>query len=157
MKTKSKAKILAFLTASTLLLSGCVEEKKEVVEIDGVKYIKNEDEYTKIDLYNRVFEPGTHILHYVNIPSAKTSSVYDYYIDQGYNNGSFFIDEAPEGYRLVGVTSYSNNDGYDEFIIYIFVNEKTVIVNGRYDDKINEIVYDSPGVIKEESSLTLEP
>ena len=156
MNRKKKALLLSCL-ASLAILSGCSSAKNETIQIDGETYIKSGEEYTKVDVSDRTFAPGEHILHYVDIPVSKNNTISNSYLNQGFNNGSFFIDEVPDGYKLVGVTSYSNNDGYNNYIVYIFVNEKTVIVHGSYDEYTNEVVYETPGTIIEDESLELVP
>ncbi|MBR4178563.1 MAG: hypothetical protein IKR57_04370 [Bacilli bacterium] len=160
-KRRKKALVLSSLL-SLSILCGCGSESKtvntnETIEIDGETYIKSGGEYNKIEVVDRTFEPGEHIIHYVDIPVEKKRTITDANINQGFDNAAFYMDEIPEGYKLIGVTSYSNDNGFSNFIVYIFVNEVTVIAKGRYDVYTNEIVYETPGKVVEESSLTLEP
>ena len=154
MNKRKKALLLSSI-ASLCILCGC--SKTETIEIEGTTYIKNGEEYQKIDISDRRFEPGQHIIHYVDIPIRKTSAIPDSELNQGFNNGAFYVDIVPEGYKLVSVTTFSNNDGYDYVIVYILVNEKPVIAKGSYDTEINEIVYETPGTVVEETCLNLEP
>ena len=149
---------MAFIASllSLCILSGC-RTKMKTVEIDGDEYIMNGEEYTKINLEDKVFEPGTHIIHYIDIPHSESSTLSDKEINQGYGNGAFYIGEPPEGYKLVGVTSYANSSGNDNHIVYIFVNEKTVVAKASFDPYGREVVYETPGQIVDEPSLNLEP
>ena len=156
---KKKALILSTL-ASLAILSGCSSESKEeskTITVNGEQYVQNGDEYIKIDVSPRTFEPGTHVIHYIDIPNKSDNTLSNKYIKKGFDNAAFSIGDLPDGYKLVGVTDYSTYSGYSYYIIYILVNEKTVIAEGRYDEFTQEVVYETPGKIVEEEALTLEP
>ena len=155
MNKRKKALLLSSIAALSILC-GC-GSKKETVEVDGETYIKNEEEYTKVEVGDRIFEPGTHIIHYIDIPASAYYPVGGKLIEQGFDNAAFYVDNVPEGYKLVGVTSYSNSSGNDYYIVYVFVNEVPVIAKGRYDVNFNEVVYETPGKIVVDTALTLEP
>lgn len=159
MNKRKKALLLAS-AASLCILCGC-GKKTETVEIDGEIYVVVADEYTKIDIPDKTFEPGTHIIHYVDIPDPKppTFKKGGHHLHQGFDNAMLYTGEVPEGYKLVGVTSYAHDDDYsfDYYIVYIFVNEKTVVAKGSYDAKNNEVVYETPGEVVEDVALGLEP
>ena len=40
------------------------KDDEKLIIIDGEKYVKSGEEYTKIDLSPKVFEPGTHRIIY---------------------------------------------------------------------------------------------
>ena len=152
MKNKKKALLLASI-ASLGILCGC--GKVKTIEVDDETYVESNGEYIRLDIEPKVYEPGTHVIQYVhNIHDGN----HDYYkrkhLKEGFNN-IIFTPEIPEGYKIVGTTSYSNNDGYDYFIIYIMVNDKTVEVEGVFDAETNSIIYNDPGKVIEEKALEL--
>ena len=150
MKNK-KAFILAAL-ASFSVLAGC--NKTKTIQINGETYIQNGEEYNKIEMEPKIFEPGTHIIHYIKTLN-NGNAVRQRNIIDGYDSLYFTDVEVPSGYKLSGVTSYSSQDGYDEYIIYIFVNDKTVEVNPTYNTRTNEVMYTSVGnIIEDEMTLS---
>ena len=161
MDIKKKAWLLSSI-ASLSILCGCgsnteTQDTNTLVTVDGEQYIQNGNEYTKLDITPKRFEEGEHIIHYVDIPVSKRNAIPDSSLNQGFGNASFAIDDIPEGYKLAGVTSYSNGDGKSYFIVYVFVNEVPVIAEGSYDINSNTVVYETPGKIVDEKTMTLEP
>ena len=152
MKNKKKALLLASI-ASLGILCGCGKEKHKTIETEDGTYIETNGEYVKVEVLPKVYEPGTHIIQFVH----KNSDGYSYdrsYLIEGFDN-LLFAPEVPEGYKAIGSTSYSTNDGFDNYTIYIMVNEVTVEVEGRYDVTLNSILYNTPGKIIEEKTLGL--
>ena len=152
MNKNKKALLLSSITALSILC-GCGTETK-TIQIEGETYVQSGEEYVKVEVSDRTFEPGTHVIHYVDIV-RNGESINSGNIVQGYDNAYFnFPADVPEGYKVIGATSYSNNSGYDSYIVYILVNEKTVVAKGRYDSNTNEVVYETPGeVIEQELTL----
>lgn len=161
MDIKKKAWLLSSIV-SLATLCGCgsssgTQDTNTLVTVDGEQYIQNGNEYTKLDITPKRFEEGTHIIHYVDIPVSKRSTISDNKINQGFGNSAFAIDDIPEGYKLAGVTSYSNSNGNSYFIVYVYVNEVPVIAEGSYDINSNTVVYETPGKVIKEQAMTLEP
>ena len=151
MKYKSKKALILAALASISVLSGC--NKAKIIQIDGETYIQSGEEYNKIEMKPKIFEPGTHIIHYIKTLN-NGSAVRQKNIDDGYDSLYFTDVVVPDGYKLSAVTSYSSQDGYDEYIIYIFVNDKTVEVEPSYNTRTNEVMYTSVGnVIEDEMKL----
>ncbi|MBR4178356.1 MAG: hypothetical protein IKR57_03300 [Bacilli bacterium] len=144
MNKKNKAIILSALLSATLL-AGC-DDKKEVVEIDGKNYVKNGEEYIEVFEKTKIFEPGTHYIHYYNYIS--------------YNNPdrqSGFSDSynvpVLEGYEVFSVEPVLRN-GYTYGYMYIFVNTQRVEATASYDYNKNEYYFCNPGVLVEEHKLS---
>ena len=154
MKKENKALLLA-LVASLSFLCGC-SKKANTIETEDGTYVEQNGEYVKLNLEPVVFEPGTHVIKYVSLCDDVDGNwrIVDSYLKTGFDN-PVKTPEVPEGYKLVGVTSYANNDGYDRYIIYIFVNEERVEAEGKYYPEINMVLYNTPGTIINEKSLEL--
>ena len=161
MSIKKKAWLLSSI-ASLAILCGCgsnteTQDTNTLVTIDGEQYIQNGNEYTKLDITPKRFEEGEHIIHYVDIPVSKRNAIPDSGLNQGFGNASLAIEEMPEGYKIIGFTSYSNGGGTSYYMIYLLVNEVPVIAAGSYDINSNSVVYETPGKIVDEKTMTLEP
>ena len=149
MNRKKKALLLASI-ASLAILSGCGSKNPEInkLQIDGETYVQNGDEYVKVYISPKVFEPGQHRIAYVT--EAKGS----YNFHSGWDSIYTGI-EVPEGYELTGISTASENDGYTDVIIYTFVNTKRVEAEGTYNSRINSIEYITPGRVVEEKVLEM--
>ena len=149
-KNKRKALLLAGL-ASMAILCGCSNnDNNKTVEIEGVIYVQNGDEYVKVDTTPKVFEPGEHIIHYTydrgnNRVGGET----------GWGTSDLNLPETPEGYRYVEtITLDEAGYGHTSSLVHIFVNVERVEVQAQYDSKNNTIVYPEPGKVIEEMILT---
>ncbi|MBR4178561.1 MAG: hypothetical protein IKR57_04360 [Bacilli bacterium] len=146
MKRKKKALLLASI-ASLCLLCGC--NNTEVVVIEGEQYVKNGEEYTRVDLTPKVFEPGQHVIHYTVRPSSFQGA-------EGWGTSTIEVPEVPEGYRYVNtITLDEAGYGHTSALVHVFVNEKRVEVVGTYNSKTNTIEYIEPGKIVEEKVLEM--
>ena len=152
MNNKKKALLLASI-ASLSILCGCGSAPKSIETKDGT-YVESNGEYVKVEVLPKTFEPGTHIIQYVHKVNEERSSYHNSQLTEGYNN-SLFSPEVPEGYKIIGTTGYSNKDGYDNYMVYIMVNEETVEVEGRYDINTNSVMYNIPGKVIKEKTLGL--
>ena len=144
MKRKKKALLLASV-ASLCILCGC--NNAEVVEIEGEQYVKNGEEYTRVDLTPKVFEPGEHIINY-SVDSNDIAGA------TGWGKGRVYFPETPEGYRFVetiveGNGGYGSTSGY----VNIYVNVVRVEVKGTYNPRTNTVEYIEPGVVVDELTL----
>ena len=146
MKRRKKALLLAS-ALSLCVLCGCGEA--QTVEIDGVTYVQNGDEYTRIDIVPRVFEPGEHVIYYtVNRGDSSFGG------KDGWGTSKLNIPEVPEGYRYVETLSLDEGGyGYTDALVHIFVNEKKVEVKGTYNTRTNTVEYNEPGRVVEELTL----
>ena len=153
MNRKKKALLLAS-ALSLCVLCGCGEEEKqenEVIEIEGVTYLKSGDEYTRVDITPRVFEPGEHIIHYTAYFGKKVIHGED-----GWGTSDLEIPETPEGYRYVETIALDEGGtGYTNSLVHIYVNEKRVEAMGVYNPKTNTVEYDIPGEVIEEKVLEM--
>ena len=146
MNRRKKALVLSGI-ASLLLLCGCGETN--TVTIDGVEYIQRGDEYVKLDLSPVTFEPGTHIIHYTYHFGSQSIGG-----QTGWGTSNLQMPEVPEGYRFVETLSVDEGGhGYTNTLVHIFVNEKTVEVQGTYNPNTNTIEYKEPGKVVEELTL----
>ena len=155
MNNKKKALLLASI-ASLSILCGCGSpstKRVKSIETEDGTYIESNGEYVRLDISPKVFEPGTHIIQYVHKVNDG-SSYHNSQLTEGYNN-SLFSPDVPEGYKIIGTTGYSNNYGYDNYMVYIMVNEETVEVEGRYDINTNSVMYNIPGKVVKEKTLGL--
>ena len=146
MKNRKKALLLASI-ASLCILCGCKEN--EVIEIDGEQYIKSGEDYTRLDLSPREFEPGTHVIRYSDDSDSHLG-------EPGWGNSIINIPEVPEGYKYVETISIIS-EGYGSHIgyVHIFVNTKTVLARGVYNPETNRIEYSEPGEVVEERALEM--
>ena len=153
MNNRKKAILLSCLS-SIALLTGCSEAKSNTIQVEGETYVQSGDEYVKVNVAPKLFEPGEHVISYVIKPNDG-SSLGTNYLTEGYNNPWFNLNDVPQGYKVIGFSDYSTNSGYSNFLVYILVNEVTVEVEGSYDVRTNSIVYLNPGKLVEENILTL--
>ena len=142
MKKNKKALLLASI-ASLCILCGC---EKEIIEIEGEQYIKSGEEYTKLDLTPKVFEPGTHRMFYTYHYGGKHRKT-----KSGWNKNIIIIPEAPEGYEYVETIE---DDGAANYY-YMYINVERVEVKGTYNQETNEIEYIGPGVVAKDRTLEL--
>ena len=142
MNRRKKTLLLAAI-ASLCILCGC---GKEVIEIDGEQYVKNGEEYIKLDLSPKVFEPGTHRMFYTYHYGGKHRET-----KSGWNKNIINIPEAPEGYEYVETIE---DDGAANFY-YMYINVERVEVTGTYNPETNEIEYLEPGVIVKDRTLEM--
>lgn len=144
---KNTKKLLMFGLTSLLLMTGC--DESEIVEIDDKSYLQKGNEYTSVELESKVFEPGTHIISYLD---SKTGYTFG---KSGWGKVDVEIPEVPEGYRYVNTYSIDHEyHGHTSAIVHVFVNEVTVEVEPTISHKTGEIEYVIPG--KPVKSLVLE-
>ena len=149
---KKKALILSAL-ASLAILSGCgskTKEENKTIKIDGVEYIQRGDEYEKLEIPSKVFEPGEHTIAYVIY--KKNGSIN---FTSGWNSIYEWGIETPEGYEFVCLTSGSEWNGNTDVLIYTYVNTKTVEVEGTYNEYDNCFEFSTPGKVIEEKTLEM--
>ena len=147
---KRKALLLSSI-ASLCILCGCSTEKNTVI-INGETYIQNGEEYTKLDLSPKVFEPGEHIIHYTYTYDRGINRIGG---ETGWGTSDLNLPETPEGYRYVEtITLDEAGYGHTSSLVHIFVNVERVEVQAQYDSKNNTIVYPEPGKVIEEMILT---
>ena len=144
---KQKIALLAALL-SLSILTGC-GDKTEVIEVNGEQFIKNGDDYTKIEEKKQVFEPGTHFVQYYNFVSNGNSK-YNYDLDSGINTTTNI--PVYDGYEIYAVYPFLHN-GYTYGYTYIFINTKKVEVTSTYDVEHNIYAFSKPGVVVEEHIL----
>ena len=145
MKNRKKTLLLAAI-ASLCILCGC-GEKTELLEIEGEQFVKSGEDYTRIDISSKVFEPGTHrVIYSKRITSSYSSK-------EGWSTNKIEIPETPEGYRFVGVIK--GDAGFYGMYLHIFENVERVEVTGTYNPETNEIEYLEPGVIVKDRTLEM--
>jgi len=163
MKNK-KFIMLMSLILSLNLLGGCsdsdtISESGENYVKDGTEYVKVEPKPTStpspdiiVEAEPIIYEPGTLFIQQVVRPVL----VYDSETNGYYLEKPTF--EAPEGYSYCGEypyeTFWNHKDGY---VIRTWVNNKTIVVERRYNVTKN-IYYtdDEFGTVLEEESLKLD-
>ncbi len=152
MKNRKKALLLSCLT-SLVVLTGCGSATK-TIQIEGETYIQSGEEYVKVNVAPKTFEPGEHVISYLVKPNDG-SSINNGDLYEGYNNPWFNLNEVPDGYRVIGFTDYSTNRGYSNYLVFILVNDETVEVEGSYDARTNSVVYLNPGKVIDSPKLNL--
>ncbi|MBR4178562.1 MAG: hypothetical protein IKR57_04365 [Bacilli bacterium] len=146
--TKKKALLLSAI-ASLAVLTGC-GSAKNVVTINGEKYVQSGEEYVKVDENPKVFEQGTHIIYCVFLSDECR------FIHEGFGESAIDIPETPEGYRVLSISDINTkNHDHSDGIIIFYVNEKKVEVKGEYNSETGLIEYDKPGVVIEEKVLEM--
>lgn len=147
MNRRKKALLLAS-ALSLCVLCGCGDNK--TVEIEGVTYIQNGDEYTRLDISPKVFEPGEHKITYTAGPREGIRIKLG---EEWEDNYYSYAPITPEGYELIDFKFVSDDDGYVTNIVFIYVNTKRVEASGVYNSKSNTVIYNTPGVVVEEKTL----
>ena len=104
--------------------------------IDDFKNILNKKEPLKKEITSlepMIYEPGTRLVAQ-NIVLSSNDEVID----------------VPKGYELLK-TEHISGDNYR----YTWINNKTIVVNGTYNYKTNEFIYETYGTVADEKVKSL--
>ena len=146
MKNRKKALLLSCLT-SLVVLTGCGSATK-TIDIDGQTYIQDGEEYVKLNMEPKTFEPGEHVIYFTYNTSGSFGG------SKGWGTSNIGLPETPEGYKYVNSFSIDEGTyGFTDSIVHMYVNEVTVEVTPTYNSKTNKIEYTLPGVVVESLKL----
>ena len=146
MKKSVKAQILA-AAASLALLTGCSSNTASVDKTEEPVTIE-ETNNEEVDTITKTYEAFTHIVEYVYMSNESPKT----------NNGEYvnIPIEIPEGYELFSwdkeiiqdMSVYSVN-------VFLFINTERVEAVGTFDKKANMYLFNEPGTVIKDQSLTL--
>mgnify|MGYP006916185363 CR=1 FL=1 len=144
MNRKKRALLLSAM-CSLAILTGCNQTKSDdtIITKSGTTIERPVD----VNLEEKVFEPGEHIIYFETTINKSLYSDSD-----NWGNGRLNIPETPEGYKLFDTVAIDGNKGTYS-IVYIYVNEVTVKATPTYNNITGIIEYELPGQIVSDLQL----